>query len=411
MGSAFVITIILRSSIKLSSTYHRILMPMSVLDIIGSTAVALTSLPVPMDDKWVNLYNYDGRRVGNYASCDAQGFFQFFGFLGEFLYYMMLCVYYACTLAFSMKEETITKFVEPWMHIIPLTTSLWISLEILLTHGYNPAPKSCAWCTMNPLPYSCLEPPPSPSCERGNKESHLRFELIFAIISTVKIVVIIICLSMVCGKVTKLYLEWKKSKNDDGTGGMTEEGRVDLDNRFRIVRATFIQAIAYILVLFITVLPPLVLLITPATFYATMTDVFNLAFPLQGFFNFLIFVGAKVYHYRRVESEVSISKALGLILFTSFHDAETLVFTGISVLYRDGDFDLSSSEPPSDYDEEAEDVFNESLSPRFNESIDRTESVVGSEQSRLDDLSWPSNINSVGNSCFQLSEDLSLSTT
>lgn len=229
----------------------------------------------------------------------------------------------------------------------------------------------------------------------------------------VKIVIIIICLSMVCGKVTKLYLTRRESKNDGGNGGITEEGRVDLDNRFRFVRATFIQAIAYILVLIITVFPPLLLLFTSVESHTIIISISMLAFPLQGFFNSLIFIGAKVYHYQRVEPEVSIWKALGLILFTSFQDAETLIFTGISVLERDGNADFSSSEAPSTYSEEVEDIFNDPTSRTSNESIDESNSVAASEQSCMEGLSWPSrstNINSDGRSFFQLSEDLSLST-
>lgn len=147
--SSLIIYVILRSSTRLSSTYHRIMMGMSIHDILGSSAIALTTLPLPNDDKWVNLYHYEGTRLGSYATCDAQGFFQFYGLLGSYLYNMVLCVYYAIALSLSIKDETIKRKVEPWLHLIPLCLSTWLSLEILFEKGYNPAPRRASWCTMS----------------------------------------------------------------------------------------------------------------------------------------------------------------------------------------------------------------------------------------------------------------------
>ena len=147
--SSLIINVILRSSTRMNSIYHRIIMGMSVNDILGSAAIALTTLPFPKDDKWVNMYNYDGTRLGTYATCDAQGFFQFFGLLGAYLYNMMLCVYYALSLALSIKDETITRFGEVWIHLIPASISISIATKILVMKGYNPAPRRTSWCTMS----------------------------------------------------------------------------------------------------------------------------------------------------------------------------------------------------------------------------------------------------------------------
>ena len=149
LSSALIIHVIMRSSTRLSSTYHRIMMSMSIHDIIGSVAVALTSLPFPKDDKWVDVYNYDGMRLGNYATCSAQGFLQFYGFFGSYFYYQFLVVYYVCTVVFAMQPKRINTLVEPFMHIITIAISIWFSLDILLDEGYNPAPRGTSWCTMS----------------------------------------------------------------------------------------------------------------------------------------------------------------------------------------------------------------------------------------------------------------------
>jgi hypothetical protein len=47
VSSALIIYVILRSEARLSSIYHRIMFGMSLADICGSIAMALTSLPMP----------------------------------------------------------------------------------------------------------------------------------------------------------------------------------------------------------------------------------------------------------------------------------------------------------------------------------------------------------------------------
>jgi hypothetical protein len=109
ISSALIIYIILRSQTRLSSIYHRIMFGMSLADICGSIAMALTSLPMPsyMPQEEVFGYSWAGTRLGNQYTCNAQGFFSTFGMASVLCFDVMLCVYYACSIAFSMKERNI----------------------------------------------------------------------------------------------------------------------------------------------------------------------------------------------------------------------------------------------------------------------------------------------------------------
>ena len=92
ISSAFVIYLIVRSEIKLSTIYHRIVFGMCCVDIIGSLACSLASLPMPTefpDDDWYDTW--DGTRLGNTRTCEAQGFFSTFGLVTMFAYNSMLC--------------------------------------------------------------------------------------------------------------------------------------------------------------------------------------------------------------------------------------------------------------------------------------------------------------------------------
>jgi len=117
MSSILIVYIILRSEKRLSSIYHRIMFGMSLADLLSSISIALSTLPMPssMPKEEEYLYkNWQGRtRLGNTYTCNAQGFFQSFGFITTIHYNCMLCVYYACAIAFAMQDKTIKKRVEP----------------------------------------------------------------------------------------------------------------------------------------------------------------------------------------------------------------------------------------------------------------------------------------------------------
>ena len=78
IGSFVILNIILRSTIKLGTTHHRIMASMSVFDIIASICMALSTLPMPSDTVFRN-----GRPMwGNKTTCQIQGFLIVLGISG-----------------------------------------------------------------------------------------------------------------------------------------------------------------------------------------------------------------------------------------------------------------------------------------------------------------------------------------
>jgi len=134
---------------------------------------------------------------------------------------------------------------------------------------------------------------------------------------------------MVCVKVTKLYLAVRQSRYSHGR--ITEQQKANLDSHFCCMRATFIQAISYIVALFIITLPHLLAYSTTTSRYRVIRVLPSITTPLQGLFNLAIFVGAKVYHIRRADSEISIIDALREIMLKRLFedDAEAEVLTGM----------------------------------------------------------------------------------
>jgi hypothetical protein len=138
ISSALIIYVILRSPNGLSTIYHRIMFGMSFVDILGSAAIAFTHLAMPRPgiSEIIDNYGFEGTRLGN-----TDG------------YNNSLCVYYACIIAFSMHEARVTRKVEPFLHFLPIGSSIGMASIALFYEMYNPTPGS-AWCTIRE--YLCM---------------------------------------------------------------------------------------------------------------------------------------------------------------------------------------------------------------------------------------------------------------
>ena len=135
ISSALIVFVIYRSQIKLSSVYHRIIFVMSSADIIGSTAILLTTIPMPRDQ----IYPYRGASYGTVTTCEIQGFLVLYNNGVALTYNCGLSLFYLCLVYFQMKDENIRKYVEPTIHIfcwiVPLIIS--VSTSYYLERGRN----------------------------------------------------------------------------------------------------------------------------------------------------------------------------------------------------------------------------------------------------------------------------------
>ena len=156
IGSTCIIIIILQSGMRLSSTYHRIMFAMSITDIFASTAMALTSIPVPKHGKnengvTVDFGFNDVPTYGNKATCEAQGFFFIFGTIATYSYNMSLCLFYVLTIVVMTKEEDIIKRkMGVALIAFPLFMSLVVAFPPLFLKMYNPSDGQL-WCTISEL--------------------------------------------------------------------------------------------------------------------------------------------------------------------------------------------------------------------------------------------------------------------
>jgi hypothetical protein len=129
------------------STRHRILVGMSVCDILSSLALFMTSWPVPEEIPRA-IWN-----VGTTQTCAAQGFFMQLS-IGTVLYNACLALYYLLVIRYGWKDEYIAKRAEPWMHFIAVAFTLCTGAVSLALDLFNPIGYTC---TITPYPPFCTQ--------------------------------------------------------------------------------------------------------------------------------------------------------------------------------------------------------------------------------------------------------------
>jgi hypothetical protein len=179
-------SIILRDVIKIRRTRnysprHRLLAGMSVCDLMASSAMFLTSWPIPKDyfDNRFTQWN-----VGNQATCTAQGFFSQMA-LGTNAYNCCLAIYYLLTIRQGWSDKKISKRAEPIMHIVSLGFALGTGVLGLGLSLFNPLGVQC-WIATSPR--GCiqsykdreLELPTNPNpCQRGDNAYIYQMALVY----------------------------------------------------------------------------------------------------------------------------------------------------------------------------------------------------------------------------------------
>lgn len=298
--------------------------------------MALTSLPMPsyMPKEEIFGYSWAGTRLGNEYTCNAQGFFVSFGMAGMFNYNAMLCVYYACAVAFTMRERDIKKYVEPVIHGIPVIGGIVNGFLPMLNEMYNPG--KYAWCGPIPYPDACTDKNLEVECIRGSAKANKDHNDFTSYLIMLFFFIIVLSLVMVVWKVIATQRLMTHISKLYGKRGFKDMQKIL--KKHANTKAVLIQAISYIAAFLLSLLPPLLMLIGAGGGIPTKTKtefekLSLVLLPLQGFFNGVIFISHKVYNYRRTHSDTSICHILRLLLTTSTHDP--LFISRISVIKQD----------------------------------------------------------------------------
>jgi hypothetical protein len=146
LGSTCIIWMLLGQNLKkLKSVKYRFLFALCWCDIIYSLVFVFWSLPIPKGTPGV------WGAIGNYTSCNVQGFLLQFGNIGSF-YNTALSLYFYKSLCHSMNDEQIAKRYEKWIHLGSFVWPLGTAIAAWQQDLYS---FSGIGCWMAPEPLRC----------------------------------------------------------------------------------------------------------------------------------------------------------------------------------------------------------------------------------------------------------------
>jgi hypothetical protein len=322
IASATIIITILRSNVKLSTIYRRMVFMISLFDLLQSLSQLTGSFTMPANTGWL--------AIGNDLTCSLQGFFAVLGCVGAMIYTFTLTVYFFLVIKIEMNEDAIEKRFEPFLHAFPLLYATSISVYIFATKNYNPAGPVC-WIASRPT--NCRNNP-DVDCESTGDPDLLKW---ISIGGPLFIFFALNCMILfcICNKVftqTKLSQAYRNSwvassparptpEQDQGSSKrgycpsfccLTKKetpsplaARLSRPSRASIQRLQELsaRAIAYIVGFVVTYMFTLIYRLLdlygngPVPF--TLIFLSRFFYPLQGLFNILVFTYPHVVSYRR----------------------------------------------------------------------------------------------------------------
>jgi hypothetical protein len=309
VASCILVYTIFNSREKLTTTRNRLLFGLSVSDIIYSACAALHTIPAPVDTH-NKLFTH---AYGNQITCNIQGFlFTVFGMISP-SYNSMLTIYFLCVVKCDVSDEVISKKIEPYMHIVPMLYALTVTGVALSQEYINP---TSGLCWINTVPDECAINP-SIECERGGDQ--ILFIAIITIIAPIFVSFVTIITSMSVLYCTVHKQEITMSRYSQLSFGQAR-GNQDIDRdqnvSFRWFRRAVSnsrkimhQAIGYACAFFLsytTLVIHVIIILATGESNIVMCFVTRALFPMQGLFNFIVFIFPKVTRQLRSDREFSL---------------------------------------------------------------------------------------------------------
>lgn len=282
VGSGLIIYMISRG--RKRSTYHRLMLGMSFADFLLSFWGFIGMWAVP---EGTSLSN--GAK-GTQGTCTAQGFFLQLGIAAP-LYNLLLCLYYLAVISYNWTEKRVVK-LEMILHCFVWVTSLGMAIAGILLDLYN---STGFICFVSGFPITC-ETNSSIECIRGKNARIYRVAFLVLPIWSLSIVSIAAML--------KVY--WTVYKQEKAVA------KYQGSHARKLSREVAWQAFWYFVAFFVVWIPiateSLVRSIRGLSSSYQVTLLVNIFLPLQGAFNFLLYIRPRYLRYRRNHKNSSLVK-------------------------------------------------------------------------------------------------------
>jgi len=345
ISSLAIIYIIVRS--KSNTTYHRIMFILSFCDMLGSFAIALTTIPMPKDV----IYPFAGRSYGTTATCEAQGLAYLIGSAIVVMMNAILNIYYLCTLRYKMKAETFSKFIEPILTVFAIAAPVATIITMLANQGLiNPIPYE-SYCSISSYPIDCNERDDIECIRGGGSNGVAQFFIVFFFAMVTALATLVTSMFLIILTFYKSERSLKRTRammkehvKEDGSptdgphstkkNNKQEEEAGHQESQHNMTKIITSQALMYLGSFVFTWI--FVVLINLEGVFSNnhWIQALKLVFqPLQGFFNMLIFIHHKVFNLRRADEDLSVSEALRII-FTASSMMPEMILSRLTIVHE-----------------------------------------------------------------------------
>ena len=169
LGASYIVQHVLRSRKRRGRSVTRIIGSMSAHDLLLACVQSLSSSIVPRELRgWIALAN------GTWGTCQAVAFLQQGATISSVLYNATLTLYYLLSVRYSWNARQLRR-IEPWLHAIPLFIGWGTAIAALPLNIYNPI---FMGCDIVPFPMGCDSNPFVP-CQRGENAHKFRTAFYF----------------------------------------------------------------------------------------------------------------------------------------------------------------------------------------------------------------------------------------
>eukprot|EP00977_Amphora_coffeiformis_P005659 scaffold1189_cov194-Amphora_coffeaeformis.AAC.16 len=289
MGSGLIIYVLLyndkaRRRLKEKDyVYYRIMLGMSMLDILASGGVIIFGpWTVPRQHQFNIVNNY-----GNSTTCAVSGFFLNMVF-GPMLYSAVLALYFLCRIRYELRDEWIAKYVEPYGHALAWAHPLVLGTLGVAYKAFVPLNSLPGWCWFDE---QCQDN----DCE-GEDQRRRGVVAAYQLGGLPMIIpvwtVILVCMVLIFCKVRRVEERIQRYAGSSSMASSSSNSRRSRNEnrRFKRTRETANEGLLYIGAFFLTFVP---MAGTQST--SNSVALFVFAFlcktltTMQGFFNAFIF--------------------------------------------------------------------------------------------------------------------------
>lgn len=295
LGSSFIVyATSLRQIRGHANTRDRILCLLSLIDVLNSVAYGVGPLATPKGA--VDMIG----AVGTTATCDTQGFFVQLGISAIPLYNAMLSVYFLLIVGYQMQVRRIVEIV---LHLVPLgyglvTSSLGAALQMYNANGNV--------CWLEGYPYNCAFWG-SIDCTRGQKYKTYDYVYSFAAIPlSAAFLIVFVAMGLLS---VKSYRTRREFTDRFGADSLNSNQVATVWTQASLYVLSFLSSYLFIVLIWLEKLK-FIKLGQSWTGKFVFHSFYRFLLPLQGWWNFFVFIRPSWGRIRKAKPDVNIFAAL-----------------------------------------------------------------------------------------------------